>query len=160
MGNVFDDEPELRSLVEYFEGLASTSPTFDAFLKLRDESPNLDMACFKFEMRDDFLGNVVYRILHGGLISAVLDTVGGAAVFMSVYKQVRDKPREVQIRKISKNATIDLRVDYLRPGKGEEFTATGWILRTGNKVAVARMELRNEQGDIIAVGTGCYSIGS
>ncbi|MBM3133033.1 MAG: thioesterase family protein [Chloroflexi bacterium] len=160
MGNVFDDDPEFRSLVGYFEGLAGKNPTFDTFLNLEDDSPDLDLARFKFEMRDDFVGNLVYRILHGGLISAVLDTVGGAAVFMSVYKQVRDKPREVQVRKLSKNATIDLRVDYLRPGKGREFTATGWILRTGNKVAVARMELRNEQGDLIAVGTGCYSIGS
>lgn len=159
MSTVFDNDPELRSLVEYFESLSGGKPTFDSFLKLEDASPDLDTACLRFKMRDDFLGNLVYRILHGGLISAVLDTVGGAAVFMNVYKQVKGKPREVQVKHLSKNATIDLRVDYLRPGRGEEFIATGWILRSGRKVAVTRMELRNESGDLIAVGTGCYSIG-
>jgi len=156
---VFEDDPEFKSLVEYFESLSGGKPTFDKFMNLEDISPDLDTARFRFKMRDDFLGNLVYRILHGGLISAVLDTVGGAAVFMNIYKQVKGKPREVQVKRLSKNATIDLRVDYLRPGRGEEFIATGWILRSGNRVAVTRMELRNEAGDLIAVGTGCYSIG-
>jgi len=52
-----------------------------------------------------------------------------------------------------------LRVDYLRPGTGKNFTAKGWILRTGNKVSVTRMELHNDQQELIAVGTGTYTVG-
>ena len=54
--------------------------------------------------------------------------------------------------------TIDLRVDYLRPGRGESFTATGHNLRTGRRVAVARVELRNDLDELIAVGTGSYVV--
>ena len=54
--------------------------------------------------------------------------------------------------------TIDLRIDYLRPGKGKIFTASGSILRTGKKVGVSRMELHNEKQDLIAVGTGTYIV--
>ena len=55
--------------------------------------------------------------------------------------------------------TIDLRVDYLRPGRGTEFIATAHIIRAGSKVAVARMELHNEEGTHIAFGTGTYLVG-
>ena len=51
-----------------------------------------------------------------------------------------------------------MRVDYLRPGHGEWFEAKGTILRTGNKVAVTRMELHNDSGELIAIGTGAYTV--
>jgi len=54
---------------------------------------------------------------------------------------------------------VDLRIDYLRPGAGNEFTATAWVIRAGNKFAVTRMELHNEKNDLIAVGTGTYAMG-
>jgi uncharacterized protein (TIGR00369 family) len=54
--------------------------------------------------------------------------------------------------------TIDLRVDYLRPGLGRHFLATGYILRMGNRVAVTRMELANDEKRLIAVGTGAYLV--
>jgi len=55
--------------------------------------------------------------------------------------------------------TIDLRVDCLRPGIGEAFRAPGFALWTGSRVAVSRMELRNDTGTLIAVGTGTYIVG-
>ena len=55
--------------------------------------------------------------------------------------------------------TIDLRVDYLRPGAGDRFVASGTTLRTGRRVAVTRMELHNQESTLIAVGTGSYVTG-
>ena len=52
-----------------------------------------------------------------------------------------------------------MRVDYLRPGRGNRFQSSGTVMRTGNKVAVTRMELRNEENVMIAVGTGAYIVG-
>jgi acyl-coenzyme A thioesterase PaaI-like protein len=60
---------------------------------------------------------------------------------------------------IARIGTIDMRVDYLRPGRGERFQSSGTVMRTGNKVAVTRMELRNEKDIMIAVGTGAYIVG-
>ncbi|MBU1566427.1 MAG: thioesterase family protein, partial [Proteobacteria bacterium] len=54
---------------------------------------------------------------------------------------------------------IDLRVYFLRPGKGNYFVATGTILRKGSKVAVVRTELCNDQKVLIAAGTGTYLVG-
>ncbi|WP_348250141.1 thioesterase family protein, partial [Salmonella enterica] len=47
-------------------------------------------------------------------------------------------------QRLSRMGTIDLRADYLRPGRGNRFTATSSLLRPGNTVAVARVELHNE----------------
>jgi uncharacterized protein (TIGR00369 family) len=62
-------------------------------------------------------------------------------------------------KRLERTGTIDMRVDYLRPGRGELFTATARIIRHGNKVAVTRMELRNETGEQIALGTATYAVG-
>jgi uncharacterized protein (TIGR00369 family) len=61
--------------------------------------------------------------------------------------------------KLAKLGTIDRRIDYVRPGRGESFRASARILRTGNKVAVIRMELHNEDDVLIALGTGTYLVG-
>ena len=108
-----------------------------------------------FDMRDELVGNFTKGSLHGGVISATLDVVGGIVALMSVA----DNLDEVDLMKrVSVIGTIDLRVDYLRPGIGEHFEATGSILRGGRKVTVTRMELRNDAAVLIAVGTGTYVV--
>jgi acyl-coenzyme A thioesterase PaaI-like protein len=52
-----------------------------------------------------------------------------------------------------------MRIDYLVPGKGTHFIASGNILRVGNKIGVVRSELRNELNELIAVGTGTFLVG-
>jgi uncharacterized protein (TIGR00369 family) len=113
----------------------------------------------RFEMRPDLIGNTYQGILHGGVTSAVLDVTGGLVAFTGLVKNLAKIPVDERIQRFSKVGTIDLRVDYLRPGKGKWFEATGYPLRTGNKVAVARMELHNDGGELIAVGTGAYPVG-
>ncbi|STV96975.1 protein PaaI [Klebsiella michiganensis] len=71
-----------------------------------------------------------------------------------------DTINEEELRqRLSRMGTIDLRVDYLRPGRGERFTATSSLLRAGNKVAVARVELHNEEQVYIASATATYMVG-
>lgn len=151
-------DEELQSIFDWMTA-NRPSPSFEEFLGISIESPDLDTAVITFEMREALEGNMIYHTLQGGIISTVLDMVGGHVVFVSVFKTVKGKPIEKQMQRMSKVGTIDIRVDYLRPGKGKLFTAKGWILRTGNKVAVTRMELHNEQQELLAVGTGTYTVG-
>ncbi|MFV1969700.1 MAG: hotdog domain-containing protein [Acidimicrobiia bacterium] len=55
-------------------------------------------------------------------------------------------------------STTDLRTDFLRPGTGRELTTCAFPLRVGKRLVVTRMELHNETGDLIAVGTGTYVV--
>ena len=71
-----------------------------------------------------------------------------------------DTINEDELRqRLSRMGTIDLRVDYLRPGRGNRFTCTSSLLRAGNKVAVARVELHNEEQLYIASATATYMVG-
>lgn len=158
MPHVIDDE-EFRLLFDYFESMEHSYPTFRSFLNFTIDSPDFDHARLTIQMRNDLVGNQIYRTLHGGIIASILDNVAGHAVFLAIFKQVKGLPMEKQIKRASKIGSIDLRIDYLRPGKGNVFTATATILRTGNKVAVTRMELHNETQELIAVGTGTYTVG-
>ena len=132
---------------------------FNRLLGLKVAFLEADRAGFRFEMKNELIGNTVHGILHGGVISAVLDTTGGMTATASSIEKVQDLSNDDIIRRIARIGTIDLRVDYLRPGKGIQFQSTGTVMRTGRKVAVTRMELRNQEDLLIAVGTGTYIVG-
>jgi uncharacterized protein (TIGR00369 family) len=113
----------------------------------------------KIAMKPELVGNIMYGILHGGVTATMLDVAGGMIVFSEVLENMTELTQESVTKRLQNLGTIDLRVDYLRPGRGKEFTATATVIRAGNKVAVARMELHNELGDHIAFGTGTYMVG-
>lgn len=158
MANVMDD-PEYSRLIEHFREVHEEEDSFSDILIHTNESPDFDHVLLVFESRNEFLGNLVYRILHGGITASMLDTAGGYAVWMSVFKEIKGQPLEKQIKRVSKISSINLRIDFLQPGRGNQFIATASILRTGKSVAVSRMELRNEKQALIAVATGTYSVG-
>ncbi|MFO8101576.1 MAG: thioesterase family protein [Dehalococcoidia bacterium] len=158
MPSVFDDK-EFSDLVSYFNKIDDERPSFTSFLDFKIESPDFDHPIISFKIRDNLVGNLIFRTLHGGIIASMLDALGGHAIFLQVFKQVRGQQVEKQIKRVSRIGSIDLRIDYVRPGTGSNFTVTGTTLRTGNKIAVIRTELHNEEGKLIAVGTGTYTVG-
>ena len=147
--------PELISTIEH---MFSGRIPFNKVLGARVASIREGRPAVRFDMRPELIGNFVRGTLHGGVISAVLDATGGLTAFLGVQKRLTDESLETRIEQFSKLRTIDLRVDYLRPGTGKWFIATGHILRIGNKIAVARIELHNDLDELIAVGTGAYVI--
>jgi uncharacterized protein (TIGR00369 family) len=130
---------------------------FHRFLGLSPECFDMENGRIYFDMRDELVGNNHFKILHGGVIASILDTEGGFVLVLDGAWRPSAGPSVSPF--LIKGGTIDLRIDYLRPGKGKHFVASGTILRRGNKVAVARTELRNEQDELIAVGTGTYLVG-
>lgn len=132
---------------------------FNNHIGLEVQDFTADEAVFKIKMRDELVGNWLQGILHGGVIASALDVAGGTAALVGAYRRQEDLPKEERAKNLQKLGTIDIRVDYLRPGKGKEFFATASILRIGSKVAVTRMEFKNEEDDLIAVGTGTYMCG-
>jgi len=132
---------------------------FNRLLGLEVEFLENDRAGFCFAMQDDLVGNTTHGILHGGVISTVLDTTGGLTATAAAVERMKDLSNHAAAKLIARIGTIDMRVDYLRPGRGIQFHSTGSVMRTGRKVAVTRMELKNEKSVLIAVGTGTYIVG-
>jgi uncharacterized protein (TIGR00369 family) len=148
----------MKSSIEIVRVVYENLP-FNRLLGLKVAFLESDRAGFRFEMKDELIGNTVHGILHGGVISAVLDTTGGMTATASAIEKSQYLSNDDIIRRVARIGTIDLRVDYLRPGKGIQFQSTGTVMRTGRKVAVTRMELKNQDDLLIAVGTGTYIVG-
>jgi uncharacterized protein (TIGR00369 family) len=129
---------------------------FNRVLGLKVESIDLDAPQLRFDMRPELIGNPRRQILHGGVIAAVLDVAAGFAVHLQVSRNRLTNPEPGQFPGIG---TIDLRVDYLRPGRGNHFVATGRVVRLGNRVAVAHTEMVNDTGELIATGGAAYMVG-
>ncbi len=118
-----------------------------------------DRVVVAFSMQPELLGNFLRGSLHGGVISSALDVAGGLAAFMKMLERVEEPLTAVEaVQRFARLSTIDLRVDYLSPGVGQAFTVTAKTLRAGRRVTVTRMELYNESGRLLAVGTGAYIV--
>lgn len=132
---------------------------FNRHIGLKYQSVSEDEVIITFAMKPELIGNYMQGILHGGVISSALDMVGGTMAAVGILNDNPATHLDQLKQKLAKLSTIDIRVDYLRPGRGETFYAKAKLLRAGKKVAVVRMELLNEKETQIAVATGTYMVG-
>lgn len=144
-------------LAELHEAFETRIP-FNRLLGIRVDSVSLDRVVLRFDKTPEKVGNYVRDILHGGVISAVLDATGGLVAFVHALERVRASDAKERGAILSRVGTIDLRVDFLRRATGAHYRATGSILRAGSRVAVTRMELHDEHECLVATGTGTYMI--
>jgi uncharacterized protein (TIGR00369 family) len=149
---------DLDEILAMVRDIITKKIPFNRVLGLTVESLSLDQVSLGLTMREELIGNFIRGALHGGVISGTLDLMGGLVAFLSVLRTMQGQSVEAMAARFGKIGTIDLRIDYLRPGIGEHFIATGYVLRTGNKVAVTRMELHDNARQLIAVGTGAYVV--
>ena len=148
-----------EKLLQLLKEITEEKIPFNKLIGMKIETLDLDKIGIRFEMRPELVGNFTRGNLHGGVISSVLDVTGGMVAWTGIMKKMEGQSFDEISERFNKIGTIDIRVDYLRPGLGEYFIATGSTLRTGNKVSVTRMELHNDKGILIAVGTGTYVVG-
>jgi len=148
-----------EKLLQLLKKITEEKIPFNKLIGMKIETLDLDKIGIRFEMSPELVGNFTRGNLHGGVISSVLDVTGGMVAWTGIMKKMEGQSFDEISERFNKIGTIDIRVDYLRPGLGEYFIATGSTLRTGNKVSVTRMELHNDKGILIAVGTGTYVVG-
>lgn len=134
---------DLEALRQFFDN----GIPFNAYLGLKITDLERGHVVAELPFRKEFVGNPVRNALHGGVISMVADTVGGAALFTLT------NPGDSV-------ATIDLRVDYLRPGRPKPLRGEGRVVRFGNRVGVSAITITHpdEPDHPIAVAKGVYNL--
>lgn len=121
---------------------------FNRFLGIRCEEVREGYARIAVPFRDELVGDPLRPALHGGVLSALADTAGGAAVWTGL----RERHGRV--------STIDLRMDYLRPARLFTLVCEATVVRQGNRVGVADMRLYHpdEPAQTVATGKGVYNV--
>ena len=148
-------EPEfIAGLKDIFEDKI----VFNRVLGLKITELTPERARARIDMRNELVGHYSFNRVHGGVISAGLDAMGGLAVMAAIGARHMDETPTERLHRFGKLGTIDLRIDYLRPAVGPSFTAEARVIRLGSRVGTTRMEFYDAQGRLLSTGAGAYIV--
>jgi len=146
---------------EFIEGLKDIFENrivFNQVLGLKVTELRPDSVTGRIAMKPELVGHYAYNRVHGGVISAGLDAMGGLAAMAAIGARHMSDTPEQRLHRFAKLGTIDLRIDYLRPVIGDWFELRAEVLRLGSRVASTRMEFLGRDGKLLAAGAGAYIV--
>ena len=111
-----------KDLTRHIELMENSIP-FNLHLGFTVEEAREGFVRVRVPYRAEFIGDPRRPALHGGFLSAIIDATGGLAVWTQF--EVNDLI-----------STVDMRVDYLRPGPPADILAESTVVRVGNRVSV------------------------
>ena len=118
---------------------------FNRLLGIQGESASAGACVLVLPVRPEHVGDFRRPALHGGVVSALIDTAGGVAAWSTLG------PDESV-------STVDLTVDFLEPaGLAAPLRAAGQLVRKGNRVCHVRVAV-TQDGKLVAEGRGVYNI--
>lgn len=153
------DQAKQQQLMQRLADVFKRQVPFHQLIGFEFDQLSVTACRISFKMKPQLIGNFIQGILHGGVTATALDVVGGCMAAAGMLNKNLNVSEQELAKKLARISTIDLRVDYVRPGRGEAFYAKARLLRSGSKVAVVRMELHNEDDTLIALGTATYIAG-
>jgi len=119
---------------------------FHRFLGLTVEAVDAEAGAvtMSLPLRQEFSRSDEELELHGGITAAFIDIVGDYAIAALIGRGV---------------PTINLRVDYLRMGRGGKITGTARVVKAGRTIGTVDVVVHDDTGREIAVGRGTYATG-
>ena len=99
----------------------------------------------RLPFKEDFLREDGSDWYHGGIVSALADIAGAYAAVTAAGGGE------------GSGATIDLRIDWLKPARRGDLLATGRVVKAGRRICVADVEVRDAASVLVAVARGTFT---
>ena len=136
------DETKLEQARQFIEAIPHARA-----LEMRLDALEGGMAQLSMPWREELVGDPRTGVIHGGAVSALMDTCCGAAVMSHP-----DSP--------AGTATIDLRIDYMRAATPRQrITAKAEVYHITRTVAFLRATAHDEEAGLpVATATGAFTV--
>lgn len=141
------ENPDFFDLIRQYAPKVINSVPYARALgfELLDLEPGRAVA--KAPYKPETIGDIETGIIHGGVVTALLDNLSGVAV-ISALTEMRS------------TATLDLRIDYMRPAEvGRDIIAEAKCYHMTRTVAFTRAWAYHETKDrVIATASGSFAL--
>jgi len=104
-------------------------------------------ATMRAPYREDLIGDPETKVMHGGVVTALLDHACGVAAFSGLG--AKETP-----------ATLDLRIDYMRPAEpGKDIIAEAECIRAHGLIAFVRATAHDgDESDPVATASAAFMV--
>jgi uncharacterized protein (TIGR00369 family) len=87
-------------------------------------------------------------VVHGGAISALVDTTAMAAAWSIPV-----------LPAVPRGTTVSMTVDFVAAARGQDLTAEGRVVRRGKNLNFCQVDVRDTTGQMVAIGLVTYKLG-
>ena len=136
----FDWAAWLRERHALFEDRSS----LNQFLGLHLEAAGPGWARMRLLLRPDVMNP--FGAAHGGTVCALIDSAAGSAIAAGTIPDDRIR------------GTIDMQVHFLERASGAFLLAEGRMIRAGRSIAIAQVDVYNDQQARVAMGPATFRL--
>jgi uncharacterized protein (TIGR00369 family) len=128
----------MTTRAELVEAFIPNSP-FVGYLGMRLSALEQDRVEMVLPFSEELV--TIGDVVHGGAISALVDTAGMAAAWAD-----GSEPGE------RSGSTIGMSLDFVSAARGEDLTAEATVIRRGQSLCFCEVEVTGEEGQVVAKG--------
>jgi acyl-coenzyme A thioesterase PaaI-like protein len=99
----FSNVNVMKAMLESMRDVCDIKVPFNKFIGIKIDSININKLDVRIEMKEEMIGNFQRNILHGGVISTVIDLTGGLIVQASILKQMKDNSLMEIVQRFTKS---------------------------------------------------------